>query len=387
MRILHFADLHIGMENYGRIDPKTGLHTRLLDFLNVLDSLVDYATSKHVDAVVFAGDAFKSRDPNPTQQREFSKRIRTLAKRGIPVVLVTGNHDTPLALGRATSLEIYPALEIDGVWVSRKVEILTVPTKNGTLQILAIPWLPKEEFTNLGDTLQYLYQKLNPALPTLTVCHADVSGAIYGSERQVSITSRSQIIPLSLLTHPNVAYVALGHIHKHQVLAINPPVIYSGSLERIDFGEEKEPKGFIDLSISREETTWQFITTPARQFITISINLDAQSPDPTRDVLTKIKEHDLTNKIVKIALAIPAALSYECDLDAIRKACGNAFYLASIVRNIERVDRKILIENEKLEQLSPLEAFALYLKSKNTSEHKLAILVGCARKLIEEVPL
>ena len=144
MRLLHFSDIHIGMENYGKLDPETGLSSRLVDFFNTFDFIVDKALEENVDAVVFAGDAYKTRDPNPTQQRGFGERISKLAKK-IPVILVVGNHDTPNATGKANTLDIYSALEIDNVWVSRKPELLKIPTKSGELQVITLPWLHKEE--------------------------------------------------------------------------------------------------------------------------------------------------------------------------------------------------------------------------------------------------
>ena len=104
MKFIHFSDLHIGVENYGRIDPETGMSTRLLDFLHAYDQLVEYAISNKVDAVLFAGDAYKSRDPSQTHQREFASRVARLTSEGIPVVLVTGNHDLPSVAARASAL-------------------------------------------------------------------------------------------------------------------------------------------------------------------------------------------------------------------------------------------------------------------------------------------
>src|SRR5256886_12425745 len=74
LRIAHLADTHIGMENYGRINPETGLNQRLHDFLNSLDQAIDGAVAASVDLVVFAGDIYKTRDPTPTHQREFARR-------------------------------------------------------------------------------------------------------------------------------------------------------------------------------------------------------------------------------------------------------------------------------------------------------------------------
>ena len=77
MRILHFSDLHIGVENYGRTDPNTGLSTRLTDFLEALDELVEFALANSVDLVLLAGDAYKGRDPSQTHQRELARRLRS----------------------------------------------------------------------------------------------------------------------------------------------------------------------------------------------------------------------------------------------------------------------------------------------------------------------
>ena len=121
MRIVHFSDLHIGVENYGRLDPSTGLSTRMGDFLSAFDELVEYSLTNSVDLVVFAGDAFKSREPKQTQQREFAKRIARLANAGVQVFLLVGNHDLPYALAQATSIEIYDTLSIQNVTVADRV--------------------------------------------------------------------------------------------------------------------------------------------------------------------------------------------------------------------------------------------------------------------------
>ncbi|MEX0787364.1 MAG: metallophosphoesterase, partial [Anaerolineales bacterium] len=91
IRLLHFADVHIGMENYGRLDPATGTSSRVRDFLDRLDEMIDYALQGEADLAVFAGDAFKNRDPEPTHQREFAARIKRLAD-AMPVLVAVGNH-------------------------------------------------------------------------------------------------------------------------------------------------------------------------------------------------------------------------------------------------------------------------------------------------------
>ena len=108
MRILHFSDVHIGVESYGSIDPSTGLSARLADFLSTFDEVVDFALNNSVDLALFAGDAYKSRDPSQTHQREFARRIARLSREGVPVFLLVGNHDIPHIASRATALGHLP---------------------------------------------------------------------------------------------------------------------------------------------------------------------------------------------------------------------------------------------------------------------------------------
>ena len=121
MRIIHFADLHIGVELYGKPLADRGWSSRMQDFLDAYDSMVDYAIAEGADAVIFAGDAYKSREPTQTHQREFASRIRRLSEAGIATFLLVGNHDLPNAEGRAHALEIYSTLGVPNVYVGERL--------------------------------------------------------------------------------------------------------------------------------------------------------------------------------------------------------------------------------------------------------------------------
>src|SRR3954463_7789091 len=193
IKILHIADVHIGMENYGRLNPESGLNTRLEDFLSTLDEAVDRAIAEPVDAVVVAGDVYKSRDPSPPHQRELARRILRLIRADVQVVLVPGNHDTPMATGRATSLDIFRALELPNVTVLRRIESARIQTRSGALQVVSLPWiarstfLAEDDFKNLPldellkrmvditeQRLGELCAELDTSVPTALVGHAHV---------------------------------------------------------------------------------------------------------------------------------------------------------------------------------------------------------------------
>jgi len=402
MRILHFADLHLGVENYGRIDPQTGLSSRLGDFLSAFDEVVEYALNEKIDLVLFCGDAYKSREPSQTHQREFAKRIWRLASNDIPVFLLIGNHDLPNAIGRATSIEIFQTLAIPKVTVANRPGTHRIETKAGPLQVVALPWarrvalLSREETKNLTldelnerleqiltDRIMAEVEGLDPNLPAILAAHVFVHGAQTGSERSM-IMGHDYMLLHSSVANPAFEYVALGHIHKSQVLGENPPVVYAGSLERIDFSEEEDKKGFYVVEIGPDlQVSYEFQPVQARRFLTITVNVPPLEPDPTQAVLEAIARHDTKDAIVRVQVAISERLEGLLDEGEIRKALKDAHYVAAIARDVER-ERRPRMAGFTAEGMTPMEALEVYLNSKNISKERIKVLLEYGQRLIEE---
>lgn len=402
IRLLHFADIHIGMENFGTIDAETGLNTRALDFLSRLRDIVDYAINNELDGVVFAGDAFKTRDPNPTYQRGFARQIMRLSRASIPTVLLVGNHDMPVMERRATSVDIYQTLEVPNIIIGDSEKVHRIETKHGAFQIATAPWpqrnrllkneqhhgkspdeLDRELERIIGDELQRLAEETNPALPAVLTGHFSVTGATFGSERNVMV-GRDATISLSALTHPTWDYVALGHIHKHQNVNKDgyPAVVYSGSLERIDFSEEATPKGFCVVELRRGETTWQFVPLPVRDFVTIEADCRNDGDTPTDAVLRAIARREIKDAIVRVRIKIDQEQEAKLRIKEIETALGEARYIAGISRDVQREARQ-RIGLLNVEALSPAQLVEQYLISKNTPDERMQELLGMARQIIE----
>ena len=406
MRILHFSDLHIGVENYGRVDPQTGLSTRLLDFLRVLDDLVDYALTDGVDLVLFAGDAYKSRDPSQTHQRELAQRIARLTTAGIPVFLLVGNHDLPHALGRATAVEIYHTLQVPSVYVGDSLQTYQVQTRSGPLQVVALPWpnrsklLTREESRgmNIEQIRQEIQERLtrsvtqqaerlDPTIPAVLAGHVTINGAKTGSEQSMML-GRDHVLLLSSIHLPQLDYVALGHIHKHQVLRENPMVVYAGSLQRVDFSEEKDTKGFcvIDLDPSRSRsgrlTSFHFQAVDARPFLTIDIEVKPGDANPTETVLQAIARRNVAETIVRVRIQLPGELEAALNEEQVRNALSDAHYVAAISTEVAR-ERRTRVSSSAVETLSPTEALRLYFQSRNMSGERLQRLMTYAQQLME----
>jgi len=407
MKIIHFADLHLGVENYGRIDPATGLSTRLNDFLKVFDELVDYALDTKVDLVLFCGDAYKSREPTQTQQREFARRINRLATAGIPVVLLTGNHDLPNAIGRATAIEIFDTLSINNVYVANKPETFKITTPAGDVQVVAIPWLRRSALLAREDTknlnMEQLNQKmqaaiteiiskktdeLDPAFPSILAAHLSIGSAKAGSESMMSI-GQEPILLQSSVALPAYDYVALGHIHKHQEIEGTPPIVYSGSLERIDFGEEKEDKGFYVVDIQtgadgRRKTTYKFHPVNSRRFLTVNVDIKDEEPDPTAIILGAIKsqQEKINDAIVRLNISLPSSLESQLRNNDIKDALKDTQNF-TIARDIQRESRTRL-GAQSVEEIAPLDALKAYLETQQITGERQKTLLEYGEKLIKE---
>jgi len=402
IRIMHLADIHIGMENYGRLDPATGLNGRVMDFLRRLSEAVEYALANEVDLVLFAGDAYKTRDPNSTYRREFARRIKRLADAGVPVVLLVGNHDLPAQDKRASSIDIFRTLDVPNVLVAGQDRLHRLSTRQGApIQVGTVPYpirqrlLSREEHKDktiaeldqlvqqlVAENIQALAERVDPSIPAVLVGHFSVSDAKYGSERTVML-GRDVVVLKSVLSVPAWDYVALGHIHRHQELnrGEQPPIVYAGSLERIDFGEEKEPKGFVIADVRRGHAEWTFHRVEARRFVTIRADVRDQA-EPLEALLEAIAEHDVADAIVRVIVqAQPEQEGLLRDSD-IRRALSEAYFVAGISKEMERAYRQRL-GGESPEELTPAELLAHYLRSKDTPPERIDLLLQHAEEIFQ----
>lgn len=404
IQFIHTADIHFGMENYGKIDNKTGIHTRLLDFQKALNTCIDAALKHDVDFFLFAGDAYKTANPSPTQQRLFFECFLRLFKANIPVVMIIGNHDNPASFGKAHALDLFGQLPLSGFHVLAKPETLILETKRGPVQIVGIPWPSRTTLTlnksdgayqaehvseyiskAVGSIIQHHADNLNPALPAVLTAHLTVSSGLFSGSEKRAICGRDPIFLPSQLAIKPFDYVALGHLHRYQNLNItgHPAVVYSGSLERIDFGERKEEKGFCLVTIhDKKTTTHEFIKVPTRPFLQMTIHLHDKKSQ-TDQIIDEIKKHTITDSIVKIVYHLPPGEKDRVDMRALYNVCESALDLIGIFpvhKQIQREQRSTLHRDMDLETL-----LQGYFESKKVTKKEAQKLIQKTLELESEI--
>jgi len=414
IRILHFADIHVGMERYGRVDATTGINSRVMDYLRRLSDLVEYAIDQKVDLVIFAGDAYRTRNPNSTYRREFAWRIKELADRGIPVVMVPGNHDLPAAPNRASTIDIFDTLRVPNIYVlDHSSGVTVIETRRGApVQIAPVPYPYISELTSqeeyravsLAELDRIVTAKLDaiiqgfadevrqrPEIPAVLVGHFSVDEARVGSEHSIMV-GRDVKVTRSVLVDDAWDYVALGHVHKHQDLnpGAQPPVVYSGSVERIDFGEEREPKGWVMVELSRGRAEYEFVPhyhRQARRFVTLDCDC-RQQDDPMNAVLALIarkqEEGVIQDAIVRLRIRLTAEQDAGIRDRKIRAALADAFTVAGVIREIEWGVRSRL-GAVSVESMTPLELLDRYFETKDMPGPEKQALLEDAKRVISDV--
>jgi exonuclease SbcD len=402
VKLLHFADAHIDMANYGRHDPESGLPLRVLDFLRSLDTIVDTAVAEKVDLVIFAGDAYKDRTPAPTFQREWGKRIMRLSQAEIPTILLIGNHDLSPSIGRAHAVQEFDTLRVPHVHVIATPAFLGPDQLGVPVQIIGLPWIsrsglmaaaeasgadPGEVFaeieTRLTQVLEDLVARADPNLPLILTAHASVQGASYGSERAVMLGA-DLVLPGSLVKDPRFDYVALGHIHKPQDLneGGHPPVVYPGSIERVDFGEARDDKYFVVADVTRGKTTveWRKLGN-VRPFIDCFVRLDG-----AEDITARIKAAlpgDLDDAIVRLTIEYPRDFEKLIDEVELRSHAAGAFEF-HLVKRPHMEARIRLPADRTVASLSPLDLLGQYWRAVHTENDEAKMLQKLAAEIIAD---
>ena len=402
MKLLHFADAHIDMANYGRHDPASGLPLRVLDFLKSLDTIVDAAIDEKVDLVIFAGDAYRDRSPAPTFQREWGRRIMRLSQAKIPTLLLIGNHDISPAIGRAHAIQEFDTLQVPFVRVLARPEFLRpADLWDLPVQVIAMPWISRsglmastgetdsvEAFSriegNIGELMEGWIAEADESLPIILTAHASIEGAKFGGERLVML-GNDLVLSGSLVKNPKFNYVAMGHIHKPQDVneGHQPPVIYPGSIERVDFGEALEDRYFVIAHVEKSKDTkveWRKLTG-ARPFIDCRASLQSSEnvTESLKSALPKVKEMD--GAIVRLVVEYPRELDTLIDETALRKYAEKSFEFHLVKR--PQTEARIRLPNDQaVSSLSPLELLDIYWRASKTDDSDA--LQNLAREILAD---
>jgi exonuclease SbcD len=309
-----------------------------------------------------------------------------LSRAGILTLLLTGNHDISPSTGRAHAIQEFETLDVEHVQVLDSPQFLGPTALEGLpVQVVALPWVSRsglmaklelggtdssKVYEALGERVSDLVENwlsdADPNLPIILTAHASVEGAKYGSERMVML-GKDLVLPPALVKDSRLDYVALGHIHKPQNLneGGHPPVIYPGSIERVDFGEATDKKYFILADVGKGETkvTWRELQN-IRPFIDIYVKLESDQAINQKLQEALPAQEKLEGAIIRMVVVYPREWEALIDEATLRALADDAFEF-HLVKRPQMQARVRLPEGRTAGNLSTAELLDIYWNASN----------------------
>lgn len=275
LKFLHTADFHLGVGLKGTETNSLVIQRRYSDFIDQLKRISDIAVENNCDFVVISGDVFHSFRPSGFLLNEFSRFVARLTEKSICVVVIAGNHDQPRTSRTEAYLKALHEVRAPGFYYFRSPDTIVLQGSNSgrKVKFVCLPYMPPSvldsvEYVGLIDrALNGLIERDVGEYDYLVVlAHFFVEGA-----KISSLPSYLPIydvrVPKSIFRKDEVNYVALGHIHLFQ--EISSKMVYSGSIERMNFGEEDESKGVVLVEEINGDLKPSFINLPCRPLVTL----------------------------------------------------------------------------------------------------------------------
>ena len=401
MLAIHTGDFHLGVSNYAPVNPTTGLSRRVDDFFKAFDEIVDYAVKNQADLFLMCGDTFKDPSPTPTILKMFATRLARLSQANIKTIILLGNHDAPRS-GRAAPPEPFIEMNVPNVYFFSKPDFKDIECRSGEkVRVFALPYRhpvklasdKKQGKTKLDkDLLAQTFREQiakevdifaragrKGADACILAGHLAVEGALAGSEKIWYTGEEYSVLPSTFDTD-TFDYIALGHVHKQQAIKFKIPIVYPGSIERVDIGEAHEKKGFVAVKISNHVPEWQFIELDIRPMYNIRVDCTSQT-DPMGSIKEALSDKSLNGAIVSLRIILNEQLT-SAQRDEVSRLLKETFWNQPIYEKV--ASEKKATTGAFGGTLEPSQALSKYLKTLKITENERTLAMKFGQEIINE---
>ena len=252
MRFLHTADWHVGKTLKGR--------SRLAEQEQVLREIVTIARAHEVDAVLVAGDLYDTAAPTADAQKLVNRTLLGLAKDGVEVIAIAGNHDHAATIdayrgfAKAAGITLVGTVrtaangglvEFTARSTGERATLAVLPFLSTRYAVRAaelVAGTPAQHTSAYDQQLRDILGKLTAGFRddavNLVMAHLTVLDGRMGGGERAAQSIFEYAVPAGIFP-VDAHYVALGHLHRRQTVAASCPVHYSGAPLAVDFGEQE----------------------------------------------------------------------------------------------------------------------------------------------------
>jgi DNA repair exonuclease SbcCD nuclease subunit len=396
MKVVVLGDVHFGVGySIGKTDKNRRLNSRLLDFSNTFDHVIDYMIANDVSHFVITGDIFEYRRPQASELSIFAEKIQRLEENNISTYIVAGNHDLIIDQ-RTTTVDLFQKLKLSRTFVYSDIDSVTCGTDEHALNLVFVPYRTKsilgcqtnkEAVDIVSERIDYEMEKFSYG-KSVAIGHFMFKETMLGS---LAIERNSDEVVLPIEMFNNFSAAVVGHIHPHQILQKDPLIVYLGSMDCKDFGESEFNKYFLLIDNTKEDVVFQFEKLPIRRLF--DITFDKSSCSTQEELMSELKSdlfdyndsNPLVNSIVRLNLFLNDRVVYNFDKDIVRNFLKSEFKISHCVNIIvsimsHRQLRKATITEKK----DPIDSFGEYMSDilVNESDEVKARMLEFGTKII-----
>jgi len=386
MKVVICGDTHIGAVFGLGGSNKKGGNTRVDDYEKTLNYIVDYSINKKVDMFIQTGDAFETRNPAPEHMDIMSRAIKKLSMANITSVIIMGNHDyIRNSDGFTSAITTLAAKDYPNVRLLTEPDVIKFDNRTGgAANVVLLPYRDRRmypgkttkedsEFYELG--LKTLLSRCDDGIPTVAVGHNFFFTGSYGDYGGTEILANPEAFS-------GCDLVVMGHYHQFKrVRHTNPVAIYTGSMEKINFGDESIDKFFVEYDTTTKKAA--AIKVPSRQLLDVSIDLtESDYTSVMNDIEKEIEKLDLKDKITRMKLIIKDRMLpfvRKSDIEKIMYASGS-FYVSRVT--IEAVFVRVVKDENILNQKDNFSILKAFVDSQDMPEDEKLDIMSEAKKII-----
>ncbi|MBB1465807.1 exonuclease subunit SbcD [Vibrio splendidus] len=375
MKILHTSDWHLGQNFYNK--SRKNEHERFLQWL------LEQVTEHDIDAIIVAGDIFDTSTPPSYAREMYNKFVVDSNKIGCQLVLLGGNHDSVSVLKETQQLLKYMGADvIPNTNEDHATQVVELKGKNGDVEALvcAIPFIrPRDVLTSqagvtgverqkqLGDAIKQHYQSVYDAavekraefensehMPIIATGHLTAMGVQQSdSVRDIYV---GNLDGFAADGFPDADYIALGHIHRPQVVAKREYIRYCGSPIPLSFDELKSQKQVCVVEFIEGERTISQLPVPTFQPL-------AEIKGDLSEIESQLNQYIGLDSDQSVWLSIEVqAQDYLSDLQERMRALTEGLNVEVLQLRRARERRNQALEQESAETLSELSPMDVFTK-------------------------
>ncbi|MDH6016596.1 exonuclease subunit SbcD [Vibrio splendidus] len=375
MKILHTSDWHLGQNFYNK--SRKNEHERFLQWL------LEQVTEHDIDAIIVAGDIFDTSTPPSYAREMYNKFVVDSNKIGCQLVLLGGNHDSVSVLKETQQLLKYMGADvIPNTNEDHATQVVELKGKNGDVEALvcAIPFIrPRDVLTSqagvtgverqkqLGDAIKQHYQSVYDAavekraefensehMPIIATGHLTAMGVQQSdSVRDIYV---GNLDGFAADGFPDADYIALGHIHRPQVVAKREYIRYCGSPIPLSFDELKSQKQVCVVEFVEGERTISQLPVPTFQPL-------AEIKGDLSEIESQLNQYIGLDSDQSVWLSIEVqAQDYLSDLQERMRALTEGLNVEVLQLRRARERRNQALEQESAETLSELSPMDVFTK-------------------------